>query len=676
MKEFSARQILQLSETELWALEGPMTIVFDDDDRLETTGRHTILSWYYWEAIRRYPDVPIVKTMHAGSIAFNGSNMLKTLGVVIFGIYGQYQFNGQPIDRVALARLTFEIINRIYNVFSINLSSYATTFSAFDLIEIMDDPIVKQANESISDSKLSIDRAYEVIGNRLKEPGAFKGNAVALAVKVGTAPLGQVLQCVSAVGFRTDINAEIFPKPVTKGFFEGIRDLYSAMIESRSGAKAALYNKDLISKTETLNRELQLVAQTLQRLHPGDCGTKYTLDFHVNEDYLKILEGKHYYLEDPTKVSNPQLYTFTGKEKHLIGKHVYVRAIAGCMHSDPEGVCETCYGTIANSVMPGTNIGHLSATIFGARITQLTLSTKHLDASAKIDPMVLGPVERKFLVRKENDVIYFRKEMDNRPMWLTLELGAVPGITDTETVADIETLVPERVSKIERAMLEVPCEDETDAIEHHMLNISMYNRYAFLTMDALMFIRRQLKAHKCEYTYTGPTPRIRIDMTGYPTNRPVFALPYTHVNMVEYMQDTKSFLYSSSKTRTGIPMPVKAKRKMIKPKVLADFHNIRDGVLAFINRTNYRLRANFVHMEVLAYVFSAKDPMSKNYSLPKPGLSGRYVRQSELVMGRSLSILMAYSNQAGGIFSIDSFMIPERNNSPFDACLESGVTDN
>ena len=675
MMEYSARQILQLNESEVWALEGPMTIVFDDNDRLETTGRHTILSWYYWEAFRHYPDVPIVKSTHAGSIPFNGSNMLKTLGNVIFGIYGQYRFNGQPIDRVALARLTFEIINRIYNDFSINLSSYATTFSAFDLIEIMDDPIVKEANESITDTKLSIDRAYEIIGKRLKEPGMFKGNAVALAVKLGTAPLGQVLQCVSAVGFRTDINAEIFPKPVTKGFFEGIRDLYSAMIESRSGAKAALYNKDLISKTETLNRELQLVAQTLQRLHPGDCGTKHTLNFHVNEELLAILEGKHYYLQDPKEVADPQLYTFTGKERNLLGKEVFVRGVSCCTHPDPEGICEVCYGKIADSVMPGTNIGHQSATIFGAKITQLTLSTKHLDASAKIDPMVLGPVERKFLERKENDVIYFRKEMDNRPMWLTLELSAVPGITDTETVADIETLVPERVSKLERALLEVPCEDETENYEYHLLNISMYNRYAFLTMDALMFIRRQLKAHKCEYTYTGPTPRIRIEMTGYPTNRPIFALPYTHVNMVEYMQDIKSFLYSSSKTRTSIPMPVKAKRKMIKPKVLADFHNIRDGLLAFINRTNYRIRANFVHMEVLAYVFSAKDPIGKNYSLPIPGITGRYVRQSELVMGRSLSILMAYSNQAGGIFSIDSFMIPERNGSPFDACLESGVAD-
>lgn len=673
METVQARSLLSLSKEELWSKDGPVTVMFEDGESLETTWRYTILSVYYWEAIRTYPNVTISKEMHAGTVAFNGSSMLKVLEQVIFGIFLAYKRRGEPIDRVLLAKITFETINTIYNDFSVNLSAYVTTFSAFDMLEIMADPIVKKANDSITESMVSIDAAYKIIGDRLLSGEGLGHNNIVRAVRVGTAPLGQVLQCVSAVGFRTDINADIFPKPVTKGFFEGLDDLYSSMIESRSGAKAAAYNKDLISKTETLNRELQLTAQTLQRLHHVDCGTKETLEWYVFEEHLSLMAGKHYYLEDPKKGGNPTMYTFTGKEKKLVGKKVYIRSVLACQHSDPEGVCEVCYGDIADAVMPGSNIGHLSATIFCARITQLTLGTKHHDASAKVDPMVLGDYERKFFVRKDGDVIYFKKQMANRPMYITFALREVPGITDTEAVNDVEVLLPERVSKISRIMMEVPSEKEGEEFDYYHLTMSMYNRSAFLTMDALTFIRRQLRLRKCEFVHTGTTPRIRIEMTGYDVRRPFLALPYTHVNMVEYMQDIQSFLYSSSSSKATIPMPRTSRRFVHKPKVLNQFVTVNDGLLAFINRTNFRLRPNFVHMEVLAYIFTARDPMNKDYRLAKPGIRGTYVKHSEIMMYRSLAPMMAHKNQAAGLMSIDSFIVKHRNDSPFDAALESGV---
>lgn len=678
LEQVAARSLLDLSKEELWAKDGPVTVLFEDGTKLETTWRYTILSVYYWNIFRVYPKATILKEMHANTIPFNGNAMLRVLERVVFGVYYEYRARGEDIDRRAMAKLTFETINYIYNDFSINLSAYVTTFSAFDIIEIMTDPIVKEANEMVkAGTKEAIDRAYAIITARLEDGEGLRHNNIVRAVRVKTVSIGQVLQCVTAVGFRTDINADIFPKPVTRSFFEGLDDLYSSMIESRSGAKAAAYNKDLISKTETLNRELQIVAQSLLRLHHTDCGTTRTMEWYVQEEHIELLEGKHYYPQDPTKVSGQQLLTFTGKEKELIGKTVYLRSVMGCMHPDPEGVCEVCYGNIADTVMPNTNIGHLAATIFCAKITQLTLSTKHHDASAAVDPMVLGKLERKFFVCKgegaNKDIIYFKKEMANRPMTITFALREVPGITDTEAVADVDILIPERVSSINQIVLQVPSEQEGEEDESYMLTVSMYNRSAFLTKDALMFIRHQLKNRKCEFVHTGVTPRITIDMTGYDVRRPLFRLPYTHVNMVEYMQDIQSFLYSSTNSRPTIPMPRTARKFIHKSKVLNQFLNVRDGVAAFINRTNVHLRANFVHMEILAYVFTARNPTVKDYRLGKPGLDATYAKHSEIMMYRSLAPTMAHKNQAGALMSIESFLVPYRNESPFDASLESGV---
>ena len=673
MEQVTARSILDLPNDVLWTKEGPVTVLFEDGKTLETTWRHNILTAYYWKAVRVYPNVTLISSMHAGSVSFNGSSMLRVLEKVIFGIFVAYQQRQEPIDRVYLARLTFETINDIYNDFSINLGAWVTTFSAFDMIEIMTDPVVKAANDAISaDSPMSIDLAYKAISDRLLDGEGLRHNNIVRAVRVGTAPLGQVLQCITAVGFRTDMNADIFPRPVTRSFFEGLTDLYSSMIESRSGAKAAAYNKDLISKTETFNRELQIVAQSMQRLHHVDCGTKLTMKWYIQEEHVKILDGVHYYLEDPMLGGNPELHTFAGNEKDMIGQTVFLRTVFGCVHPDPEGMCEVCYGTLANSIMPHTNIGHLSATIFCAKCTQMTLGTKHHDASAKVDPMVLGELERKFFVRKEMDTIFFRKEMANRPMEITFALREVPGITDTEAVDDVEVLIPERVSSISDLVLAVKS-DKDDADECYTLTVSMYNRSAFLTMDALKFIRHQLKQRKCEFVHSGTTPRITIEMTGFDVRRPFLRLPYTHVNMVEYMQDTQSFLYSSSSSRPTIPMSRTARRFVHKAKVLNQYQHVTDGLVAFVNRTNHHLRANFTHMAMIAYAFTARDPIAKDYRLGKPGLTAEYAKHSEIMMYRSLAPMMAHKNQAGGLTSIESFLVPYRNESPFDAALESGA---
>ncbi|MFO5520960.1 hypothetical protein ACLBP3_30600, partial [Klebsiella pneumoniae] len=57
-------------------------------------------------------------------------------------------------------------------------------------------------------------------------------------------------QAHSCEGIPTDINPDIFKYPVTTGYIDGIWNLYENMIESRSGTKALLNNKELLRGTE------------------------------------------------------------------------------------------------------------------------------------------------------------------------------------------------------------------------------------------------------------------------------------------------------------------------------------------------------------------------------------------------------------------------------------------
>lgn len=670
MRTYSTDELLALDKEALWALpEGRHRVSFYDGV-IETHTRATILSVYYWFAVREYPETPISKEWHVESVGFDSGKMIDAYSKIIWGIYDHYASLGKPVDRDHLAYLTMDTQMNIYNDFTTRLSAYVTTFSMFDLLEIMDHPEVKKANDNVKPSQYSIEsETYPAIGKVLKSKKEFPNNHIALGVRLGTTSLGQVLQCVSVRGYTTDIDSSIFQYPIMGSYVGGITNLYESMTESRSGAKAQGYNKELISDTETFNREMQLMTQTVKNLHRGDCGTQVFLEVPVLKELLPTMAGKYYLREDGV------LDVLKGNETHLLDKRIRIRSVLGCMHEDPNGICSVCYGKIADAIPDGTNLGHVSATTIGDKITSAVLSTKHLDSTSHVDPFRLGRLEAKYLrADREEDTIYFKDEMKHDRYYITLLHSEAAAIADLLIVDDPEILVNERLSSLTHVLLETPHPDDPDTLVPNELCVSQYNRKSSLTMEALLFIRDR------GWEYLENNGRnIRIDMTGWDTSQPFLGLPFTHVNMVEYKNEFERFYTSGSGgrqrafKRKGRGMVAEVTKA---PRVLKDYENVRDALIAFALKSNDKISSNIVHREILLYAMMAQDPDNDNYHLPKPGISGKFINRTQVFRRRSLAPLMAYKHQADGIFDISSYMVKKRPDSPFDNILTGGTQFN
>ena len=77
----------------------------------------------------------------------------------------------------------------------------------------------------------------------------------------------------------------------------------------------------------------------------SDCGTKHLVSYEVkSKKHLNKLNGKYYKLNEE---DDDLLLLSSKRDKHLIGKTVYVRSAATCALGDH--VCPKCIGATAST---------------------------------------------------------------------------------------------------------------------------------------------------------------------------------------------------------------------------------------------------------------------------------------------------------------------------------------
>lgn len=655
MQRYMARDLLALTPDELWALPEERHIVVFDDGELETHTRATITSVYLWWPIANRNDVPLLKDYHLQDERFTSKRMLKKINKVIWAIHTTEQ---ETTDTEWLARVAFDTVNRFYNDFTIRLSSYVATLSMFDLIEVMEHPTIKAANDNVEPTQHSIENiCYPAIRGVFDDPEQLKGNPLKEATLSGTLKFDQVVQCIGPPGFKTDINSDIFPFPITKGYLEGIDQLYGAMTESRSGSKSLLYNKELLRNTEYFNRKTQLIAQYVQRLQPGDCGTPHLVDFPVTEGSLGKLTGKYYLTQNGT------LDHIRGNETHLEGTTIKIRSVLGCIHPDPAGICSVCYGRLAFSIPKGTNIGQVSAVSIGDKITSSVLSTKHSESSSRVERLELKPKEKKYIrYGKEPETLYLKKEYHNVKKWITVVREEVKSLADVLMLPNLDAYPPANASELTRVLITTDLGKE--GTESEVLDVSLYNRKSSFSRELLEHIRRVRWVHDT-------SGNVVIDISGFDVEQPFLTLPFKHVNMAEVMKRIQSFLHSGTdqgpKKLGNADRVRKGKRNYLK-----SYQDPAEALVVFYNMLNEKISANIVHCETLVYAMMVRSSSDRDYRLPIPGLRGSFEKYNTLMLNRSLAAAMAFEKQDQPLVSPASFIYSQRNDHPYDLLLMGG----
>lgn len=607
-----------------------------DDGIIETTPRRTLFCHFLWELHRKYPKAPMLKRHHMGMRQINASTHADVMNEIYWSIFGVY---GRTIEYDDVWKLIFEITNNVFNEYMEIADRHVASFSMFDVYGIMAHPKVLEINEKIKPNQKSIDEAYEAFEDLIRNDPGLRRNEIAHAIRAGSLPMKQGHQCFISVGYVTEQDSMIFPNPILPGYARGIRSMHDSLIESRKATKALIYAKYYLGDCEYFNRKLQLGTSVVKGVVYGDCGSTHTMAWHVKANELEALSGINYHDGGIVK-------TIHKTDKHLIGRVLNLRTPFSCIHPNRQVKCEVCCGELSLTVPTGTSLGHLAAIALGEKITQLVLSTKHLEGSSVVDPIEFDEETMSYyVIGSDNSSIRLSQSLRENRIKMVISASEAKGMPSLPTFKDFENLSLELLTELTGITLVVEYADKEPMVVN--LPVSMGSRLASLSKEMLYYIKENQNIvlsvdNNGDYT---------IDLIGWDYSYPAFTLPMRHTNMLDYMQRVAGFILSGdgSGKHKGMCLSTRAFRG--KPV---------EALKEMMALVNSKLKINATNLFTIAYAMAARDPSTGDYNLPLGGEPFTFVKYEEAIFHRSLGTKLAYQTQTEAFRRPESYVITNR----------------
>lgn len=658
VKSLLGKSLKELDEL----LSGTFTLVVDDGE-VEVHTNDVLLSSFAWQLNVRYNDSIVNKDHLISSVlSTNGrianSTVLNLLSRIIRQI--DTKTRGTVPEDIRIERLyqmtelAFDIIGDVYNEMSLYVEPWASSLDILDVIEILEHPDIDAAYQTVEPNQDSIDNMSRIIKRVLHDPSKnMTHNPLSKLSRSGLISEKQVEQCLGPRGYGTDTDSMIFDKPIMRGYVDGLRLFRDSLIESRSASKSLSMAKADLQDAEYFSRRLQLLVQSVENIHRGDCGSKDYMLWHVRPKKeidgtiyhpgdLKNLIGVTYLAEDGL------LKTITDRCTHLIGKSIKIRTVYKCHHPDPRGVCSTCYGALSDAIAPNSNLGHINAVWVTQKSTQSVLSVKHLDGSSVIERILLSTVGAKYLgVGEDGNSYSLLPHLKNSSPKIIVPANMVMNITDVDEVQDVRMLAPRHVSEIDGIMLSYQVKTRTGSEEHVVgLPVVVRSRLASFTHEML----EHIKKHRWEIA---PNGDYVFDMSQWDFSRTFLELPLRHFNMSDHSRDIARLIES------------RKEKSMERERVITpDQHMVE-----VFDLVNAKLDVNFAPLSVIVYGSMIRNPSKLDYALPKAHTSSALGVSSSTMLYRSLAVLMAFQEHHTAITSPYSYLVRNRPDHIFDAIL-------
>lgn len=648
---YNARELAGMSTDALWTLENQKVKVEFDDGVVEAGGKEVILSAYMWFFYALYPECKTRKCHILGNRVYSSKTHIDMINEVMWDCYDDYRAKGTRLDIETMCRQVYEGVNRYYNDMVIRTQAYVRSVHMTHYLDVMDHPTIRAANESIKPTVRSVDRTKKIIRDTLLDPDAFPSNPIAANARTGLVRIDPILDCVGPRGSLTDIDSRVFAKPVTSGFMEGIRDIQDSLMESRSGSKALEFAEDPLRTIEYFNRKLQLFADVVERLYPGDCGTPRLVRWTVEHNDLKALDGLYYQKGD-------QLVRFKRTDKDLIGETLRFRMALYCRHVDNQGVCETCYGALSHSVPNDSNLGQFAATTLCEQSAQATLSTKHQDTISNIDTLQISEEDQNFIQLGSNEThICLANRLKGKQVYLSIPVKSAERLNDIKYVEDTSTLNILAISELSTVDFSV-IQNEREITS--TIPVSIGTRMSSMSAELLAYIKNP------DYLLTTNSGHYCIDLSHWDVEDPLFILPVRHINMLDHINAIEAFLKSSNN-------PTKA-TVILGDNTLGKYTNPDEALLAFHRLVNNRLSVNIANLAVLLRAAMCQDADTLSNQIPhlSQGIPDEFHfgKLLQLVGTRSVAPLLAYEGHRAAFFDPDTYLAEERMDHPLDAILQ------
>ncbi len=656
MESISVRDIISQNTDNLWdILPNKFVMIFDNNETMEVTKKSTIFSSYYWDIIREYPNMTVIPKHHLEFYLkkgpFRSKSHLDILDAIypdLVNAYGLYR----PDMRNHLNRRIFEVNNQnAYNKLSQKLYKHMTSIDILDVIEVADNLDIQKAVSECDLTENGISDLSDKVINIIKTDKQLDGNRMARALRYGVLRDNQVVQCVAMRGYVTDVDSDLFLRPVTGCYVNGIKSIYESLVESRLGAKSLLYSEEPLRQTEYLSRRLQLLSMAVERIHYGDCGSDQYLEFLVTPDSfdefgnlisksnLSILIGK-YYLDPLTN----SLKSIKGNETHLFDTWVKLRdPVAGCRHPDPHGVCSVCFGDLSQNIQPGANIGHLCASVWGKIIAQLILSVKHVESSTSARCVKIDAENMNYLgTNIKRDKYYLKKEIVKGDYYLEISKDAVPNLNDIIDVKGIAYIDIARTTNISEIGL-------FNSEENKIFTVQVDNMTCVFTSEFIEY----LKVKQWTLNYKG---NYIIDISEWNWHFPFIALSKKEFNNYELSKLIEKIITSRGQNESS--------KKLRREK------DVSESILReLVEVVNAKLKVNFAILSTIVYGTMVKDPNNFDARLPRAGDEKRAGILKETLPNRSLSGVFAFEVMAPEFVTPKSYFPLYRDNYVMDIYL-------
>ena len=664
------RELMKIKPEDHWTIRrDPVDVIFEDQEIVNMTWVEIAVSSLFWEFASEFKVLITSRfslNAHMKNGIYTSDTHSKFFSFVLFYLIDEIP--NRNVDY--LCHKVVEIRDRLYNYSVMHTGTDVMSMDIIDIIGILLNPVIAHVNKGIVNTRDSIDNAIRVVSNALENEPGLQNNSLVRMMKSKIIKKNQLMQCITARGYLTDMNSFEFPTGIVRGYAMGIRTIVSSLQESRSAAKSAMFAQRDLQNTEYSSRKLQLLDQNVARLHHCDCGSKHYLQFTVKPDNLPTLLGKYYVVEEESTEENHVIKPIRDTDTHLIGKTIRLRSTIKCQHEDPSGVCAVCFGELGWAVFPETNLGHMCTVTLTEKVSQSVLSVKHLDGSTSVQLIVVPEQYKKYLRSSRDGVSYYLSPQLKGKVYLQLSGRAtansrqITNINDIFTVNDIGQINPRRITEFRSIAMKVETtvgKSGTVITETVEIPIGYGHRPGSFSLALLSYFRDYYKISG-QLPYTIDSDDIYVfDITGFPASDQLFILPLRNHNMADYSKEISSIIESSQ-------AELEKRDKYVSPEAL---------LLELYELVNSKLTVNLSVLEGIMYGAMIRSAENYDYRLPKPHTDRGLGVMSKLIAYRSFSAALSYQNHLDNLRDPVNFLIDDRMDHPMDSIfMPKEVADN
>lgn len=645
-----AKTVCFMSEEEVYALPPRFSLTFDDGVMPETTREETVYSWYLWHMHRSFPATPLLISHHLNGATITPkthTGILANIRYSVITTYGELFGEHEEVNRAI-----YDSINNLYNGMTVKLEAYITSISILDFMEIHFHEEIFAINREMKNNEnlvdVQIDKNHAKILKILETDPKLKNNAVARAAKHKLVMPAQILQCISARGYVTDVDNARFRFPIRTGYVEGMRSIVDYATESRTAATAEFMTQTPMQQSEYLNRLLQISSSVVKRVHNGDCGSTRWVPYLIDtKDKFTDMNGIHYYDDEGVE------RVITPNDVHMIGKVIKMRSIFTCIHPDRYGVCSHCYGDLSFNIVPTDNLGHTAAVTLQSGQSQLLLSHKHYTSSAHAKSLVITPEASRYLTKRPgyNNHAFLRPVPKNTSISVLLFLEEGKNLDDLKFLDTLDKVTPERITSITALgfILKVGNEEEREVVI-----VSSDSATSYFTEEMLEYIFTNGFSVNEKGGYL-------INLDKWDCDKPFLAAPEEQFSAVEYSELIRTFVKGSSSKKN-------AAEQM---KTIVDFHEPVKALSAFHDLVAERLRVNLSHLQVILFATMSANLENNDYNLPFPEdrSQGQFTKHDQKMKNGNISAAMAYQTQVATIYNPKTYLHTDRPTHEFDFIL-------